>query len=123
MNRNGFYAFYGSLRRGMDNYERYKGALDYRFSTRLKGYKLYSMGQYPCVVKSSIDCSVLVEIFKITDPVLEEEIHEMEIEEGYFYEEVSIGSEYIGIYAFETHKNFNEVSEGDWVTFFGQRSK
>jgi gamma-glutamylcyclotransferase (GGCT)/AIG2-like uncharacterized protein YtfP len=107
----------------MDNYERYKEALDYQFSVRLNGYRLYSMGQYPCVVKSSADCSVLVEIFKIIDPVFEKEIHEMEIDEGYFYEEIIVDGKYIGIYAFEAHENFTEVPAGDWVTFFRQRSK
>jgi gamma-glutamylcyclotransferase (GGCT)/AIG2-like uncharacterized protein YtfP len=123
MNQKGLYAFYGSLRRGMDNYERYKKALDYQFSARLNGYRLYSMGQYPCVVKSSAEYPVLVEIFRVIDPFLEKEIYEMEIDEGYFYEEVIVNGKSIGIYVFETHENFTEIPEGDWVTFFGERSK
>jgi gamma-glutamylcyclotransferase (GGCT)/AIG2-like uncharacterized protein YtfP len=121
MNKSALYAFYGSLRRGMNNYERYKEALDYQFSARLNGYKLYSRGQYPCVVKSSTD-HVLVEIFKITDVSLEKEIHEMELQEGYLFEDVFINGMQVGIYFFKSSENFQEVLSGDWVTFFRQRS-
>jgi gamma-glutamylcyclotransferase (GGCT)/AIG2-like uncharacterized protein YtfP len=123
MNKNSLYAFYGSLRRGMSNYERYKEALNYKFSARLKGYKLYSMGQYPCIIKSPESHSVHVEIFKITNSTLEKQIHEMELEEGYAYKDIIIDGNEIGIYFFNSFENFREVPGGDWVTFFRQNSK
>jgi gamma-glutamylcyclotransferase (GGCT)/AIG2-like uncharacterized protein YtfP len=121
MNKSGLYAFYGSLRRGMDNYELYKEALDYQFSARLNGFKLYSRGHYPCVVRSPHG-NVLVEIFLITDPLVEKEIHEMELQEGYSFQDVFVNGKSVGIYFFESSENFQEVVGGDWVTFFRQRS-
>jgi len=120
MNKDSLYAFYGSLRKGMNNYELYKEAMDYLFSARLKGFKLYSRGQYPCVIKSGERDSVLVEVFKIIDPLFERKIHEMEMSEGYTYEEVMIDDQNIGIYVFEDVRNFQEVKSGDWVSFFRQ---
>jgi len=118
MNKDSLYAFYGSLRKGMDNYERYRDAMVYLYSIRLKDFKLYSRGLYPCVAKSTPENSVLVEVFRITDPQLEKEIHEMEMEEGYVYEEVLINDQRVGIYVFENIENFKEVESGDWVTFY-----
>ena len=118
MNKDSLYAFYGSLRKGMDNYERYRDAMVYLYSVRLKDFKLYSRGLYPCVAKSTPENSVLVEVFRITDPQLEKEIHEMEMEEGYVYEEVLINDQRVGIYVFENIENFKEVESGDWVTFY-----
>jgi gamma-glutamylcyclotransferase (GGCT)/AIG2-like uncharacterized protein YtfP len=118
MNKDSLYAFYGSLRKGMDNYERYRDAMVYLYSIRLKDFKLYSRGLYPCVAKSTHENSVLVEVFRITDPQLEKEIHEMELEEGYVYEEVLINDQLVGIYVFVNIENFTEVKSGDWVTFY-----
>jgi gamma-glutamylcyclotransferase (GGCT)/AIG2-like uncharacterized protein YtfP len=123
MNKDSLYAFYGSLRRGMNNYERYREAMDYLFSAHLNGFKLYSRGQYPCVIKSSSHDSVMVEIFKITDKDFEKQIHELEMSEGYLYEEISIDKKMVGIYIYENVENFQEVKGGDWVTFFGDRLK
>ncbi len=122
MNDNSLYAFYGSLRKGMENHERYQTALDYLFSARLSGFKLYSRGEYPCITRSNQSDSVVIEVFRVTDSVVEKEIHEMEIEDGYFYDEVLINEKKIGIYLFEDVKNFSEVNEGDWVAFFRQRT-
>ncbi len=122
MNNDSLYAFYGSLRRGMSNYERYKEALEYQFSARLKGFKLYSRGQYPCVSKSNTDDSVMVEIFRVNNRDIETQIHQLEMSEGYSYEEREIDGKKIGIYVYEDVANFQEVIEGDWVTFFRNRT-
>jgi len=121
MNKDSLYAFYGSLRRGMNNHERYKEALDYLFSARLKGFKLYSRGQYPCVSRSSNNNSVVMEVFRVTDRDFETRIHELEMSEGYVYEETIVGEKKVGIYVFENVENFQEVIDGDWVTFFRGR--
>ncbi len=123
MNKNSLYAFYGSLRKGMSNYELYKEAMVYLYSVHLKGFKLYSMGEYPCIVKSDTDKTIVAEVVKITNPVIEKEIHDMEIEEGYFYDEVTIQNDQVGIYLYKAIENFIEVKEGDWVTFFRQNKQ
>lgn len=120
MNKNSLYAFYGSLRKGMSNYELYKDAMIYLYSIHLKGFKLYSMGEYPCCTKSAAENIIVVEVFKITNPVIEKEIHDMEIEEGYFYDEVTIQNDRVGIYLYNGIENFIEVKGGDWVSFFRQ---
>jgi len=121
MNKDALYAFYGSLRSGMSNYERYKEALEYQFSARLKGFKLYSRGQYPCVIKSNSDDSVVVEVFRVINHDFEIQIHHLEMSEGYVYEETYIDEKKVGIYVYENVENFQEVIEGDWVTFFRNR--
>ncbi|HEY5823707.1 MAG TPA: gamma-glutamylcyclotransferase [Cyclobacteriaceae bacterium] len=121
MNKDSLYAFYGSLRRGMSNYERYKEALEYQFSARLTGFKLYSRGQYPCVIKSSSEDSVVVEVFRVINHDFEIQIHNLEMSEGYVYEEIWIDEKKVGIYVYDNIENFQEVIEGDWVTFFRNR--
>lgn len=121
MNKDSLYAFYGSLRRGMSNYELYKEALEYQFSARLKGFKLYSRGQYPCVIKSNVTDSVVVEVFQVINLDFEIQIHNLEMGEGYIYEEIGIDEKKVGMYVYENSENFQEVIEGDWVTFFRNR--
>jgi gamma-glutamylcyclotransferase (GGCT)/AIG2-like uncharacterized protein YtfP len=122
MNRNSLYAFYGSLRRGMNNYELHRDGMKYLYSVRLKGFKLYSRGQYPCVAKSNDESAVEAEVFHIIDAKIEKQIHDLEMSEGYFYDEVTIDNMQVGIYLYASVENFVEVKEGDWVTFFRQRA-
>jgi gamma-glutamylcyclotransferase (GGCT)/AIG2-like uncharacterized protein YtfP len=116
------FAFYGSLRRGMDNYDVYKDDLLYLYSTRLKGYKLYSRGQYPFAVKTGGKDAIVVEVFEIRNPPTAESIHRMELEEGYYRTEEMINNCRTTIYLFETGANYPEVPGGDWVIFFRQRA-
>jgi len=120
MNKSSLYAFYESLRKGMSNYDRYKEAMMYLYSIRLNGFKLYLMGEYLCITKSDTENSVVVGVFKIIH-LSWKEIHDMEIEEGYFYDEVTIQNERIGIYLYAAIENFIEVKEGDWVSFFREK--
>ena len=102
MNRSSTYAFYGSLRKGMSNYEQYKAGLEFLFEEQIRGYHLYQMEHYPYAVKTEhSDDVMLVEVFKITDPQIEKAIHDLEISVGYHYDEVEIRGKSIGIYIFE----------------------
>jgi len=121
MNDSNLYAFYGSLRRGMQNYDAYKEALRYRFSIRLRGYKMYALPHYPFVIRSDQEDSIVAEIFQITHASVARSIHELELSVGYFYEEVKIHEMNVGIYLFEQAENYPEVVGGDWVKFFGFR--
>src|SRR5690242_12504258 len=115
------FAFYGSLRRGMENYDVYKEDLRYLYSARLLGYKLYSRGQYPFAVKTGGDDAIVVEIFQITNNNTAADIHRMELEEGYYSTEEIINGKKTTIYLFNSGENYPEVPGGDWVTFFRQR--
>jgi len=122
MNVDSLYAFYGSLRRGMMYHEVYKNGMDYQFSARLHGFKLYALEEYPFAVKTGQPSdSIVVEVFKITDPKTEKSIYELELEVGYYYDEVTVNAIAAGIYLYESPGNYPEVKGGDWVKFFGFR--
>jgi len=119
MNSASHYAFYGSLRKGMKLYEQYKSGLDYRYSFWLSGFKLYSLGSYPCAVKADgLSNRILIEIIQISDPKIEIEIFDLEIEAGYYYEEILIHDIPTGIFLYQDAANYPFVRHGDWVKFF-----
>ncbi len=113
------FAFYGSLRRGMENYVLHKNHLKYLFSARIRGYSLYSRGEFPVAVRSSnTNDSIVVELFSIADRSTREMIHKLEMDEGYYFETITIDGIEAGIYLYETPENYQPVRSGDWVTFF-----
>ncbi|HEY5692500.1 MAG TPA: gamma-glutamylcyclotransferase family protein [Cyclobacteriaceae bacterium] len=115
------FAFYGSLRRGMDNYKDFKAALEFVGITRISGYDLYSLGTYPYALRSDDKTSTLViEIFKVKSPVARLAIHEMEVEAGYIFELIDIEDKKVGIYLFERPGDDPRVENGDWVSFYGK---
>jgi gamma-glutamylcyclotransferase (GGCT)/AIG2-like uncharacterized protein YtfP len=115
------YAFYGSLRRGMRLHNQFKSDLHYSHSAWLKGYDLYSLGNYPFAVKSS-DSShkILVEVTEILNVETEKSIHDIELEAGYYAEKILIGDNLVTIFLFEEAANYLRIDSGDWVIFFGQ---
>jgi gamma-glutamylcyclotransferase (GGCT)/AIG2-like uncharacterized protein YtfP len=120
MNSESIYAFYGSLRRGMSYYEEFKQGLNYQYSHWLKGYDLYSLGPYPFAVKTSNPTSkILVEVMKIEDPFIERRIFQIEMDAGYYFEDILIQDKKIGIFLYKSAANYPQVHHGDWVKFFG----
>jgi gamma-glutamylcyclotransferase (GGCT)/AIG2-like uncharacterized protein YtfP len=112
------FAFYGSLRRGMENHALHAAHLKYLFSARLSGYSLYSRGEFPVAVKSSATDSIVVEVFRVGDQSTREMIHKLEMDEGYYLEVIQISGVEAGIYMFREPGNYQHVTGGDWVTFF-----
>jgi len=113
------FAFYGSLRRGMENHTLHRDHLEYLFSARIRGYRLYSKGDFPVAVKSTAKSdSIVVEIFRIADRATREMIHKLEMDEGYFLETITIDNVEVNIYLVERPGNYPVVQSGDWVTFF-----
>jgi len=113
------FAFYGSLRRSMENHALHSEHLKYLFSARLRGYRLYSRGEFPIAVKSSLPGdSIVVEIFRIADRSTREMIHKLEMDEGYYFEKITVDEIEAGIYLFDNPGNYHYVDSGDWVTFF-----
>ena len=122
MNSNSLYAFYGSLRRGMMYYEVFKEGLQYQFSAKLPGFKLYALSEYPFAVKTGLPQDTIeIEVFKIIKPETERSIHNLEIEVGYYYDEVNVNAINAGISLYRHSGNYPEVKGGDWVKFFGLR--
>lgn len=122
MNTHNYYAFYGSLRRGMRLYKQFAGELNYHYSAWLNGYELYSLGNYPYAVKAAEQKSkILVEVFTISDVDVEREIQEIEKGAGYVLEQFEFGKGTLNIFLCEEPVANNlRVVSGDWVSFFRQ---
>ncbi len=115
------YAFYGSLRRGMRLHKQFKTTLRYSYSAWLKGYDLYSLGNYPIAVKSFDPAhQILVEVTRISDEETEKDIHQIEIDAGYYTEKIQIGDDEVIIFLHDEVANNLRIDSGDWVTFFRQ---
>jgi gamma-glutamylcyclotransferase (GGCT)/AIG2-like uncharacterized protein YtfP len=113
------FAFYGSLRRGMENHDLHGDHLKYLFSARLRGYRLYSRGEFPVAIKSASNAdSIVVELFSIVDRSTREMIHKLEMDEGYYLEKINVDGIDAAIYLYESPGKYKHVEGGDWVTFF-----
>ncbi len=108
----------------MHNYEHYKTQLEYIETTRISGYALFALEDYPYVVRSNKETDLLViEIFKIEDQNTREHIHRLELEAGYVFEWIDVEGKKVGIYLFERPTNNSRVESGDWVEFFGVKHR
>ena len=113
------YAFYGSLRRGLHNYEVFKPHLNYQFSIWLKGFQLYSFGDFPFAIKTeNNEDKILVEVFEIEKKEIEKQIDDLELGYGYHSESVLIDHRFVKIYLLKEPANYPLVSGGDWLKFF-----
>jgi gamma-glutamylcyclotransferase (GGCT)/AIG2-like uncharacterized protein YtfP len=113
------YAFYGSLRRGLHNYEQFSRFLNYRFSTWITGFQLYSLGDFPfALFTNNVNDRILIEVFEIQDLETQKEIDDLELNYGYHCETIVIDGEPVKIYVFKEKANYPPVSGGDWVKFF-----
>ncbi len=56
---------------------------------------------------------------QITDPIIEKEIFQIEMNADYYYTDIFIHSKPIGIFLYEKAANYPPVHHGDWVRFFG----
>ena len=120
MNAHSTYAFYGSLRRGMSNYRYYEKGLEFLYMDVIPGYRLYALEEYPYAVRTGNPKDLLtVEVFRVGDPAVERDIHTLELEVGYFYDEVVLRNQPVGIYLFEKAGTEPLVKGGDWIKFFG----
>lgn len=116
MNGYGRYAFYGTLRQGMEYNSLYGSGMTCLQSVSLNGYRLFSLGDYPYAVPSSAG-SIVADLYEV-DREIAATIHEMEIEAGYYYDEIIINSRTFGIYLFaEPGSGDVEIRSGDWVDY------
>lgn len=113
-----YFAFYGSLRRGMQNYLAFADELEYLHSAWLRGYKMYALQEYPCVVKAGPESKILVEIMRAKTAHCAAQIHQLELDTGYAFETISVAGQDAWLYYFVQPPNDRVVASGDWVTFF-----
>lgn len=120
MQQNHYYAFYGSLRRGMALHDQFQNDLHYQFSMWLTGYDLYALQSYPYAVRSNHPNSkIKVDIFTISIANVANEIDRIEMEAGYVRETILVEGMPTLIYLFSKTANHQKVISGDWVKFFG----
>lgn len=114
MNSHGRYAFYGTLRPGMELHQVYQPGMTHLEQALLEGYRLYSLGDYPYAVPSASG-RIAVDLYRL-EPDCAQEIHEMEIEAGYYYDEIIIDGLAFGIYLFDRARSGDpEIRSGDWA--------
>ncbi|MGC3948709.1 MAG: gamma-glutamylcyclotransferase family protein [Chryseolinea sp.] len=119
----GNYAFYGTLRIGMENHQVFAKTLVHLKTVTLNGYRMYSLGEYPYVIRTGLqkDC-IIVDLFRLTSDLTEQMIYEMEIDAGYVRSTVTIDGIKFGIYLFEKSMSDDEhVEGGDWVSHAGSQ--
>lgn len=121
MNKENLYAFYGSLRKGMYNYRAFSSNMDYLETVVVTGFKLFSLGAYPCAIKTgNEDDKLTVDLFKVTGED-EHRIDRMEKGASYKYDELEFNGKKFGIYVFPSDAlnrlSDRNVPEGDWVKF------
>ena len=104
---------------GMENYLLYEEHLKFLGKVHLDGFKMFSLKQYPYVIRSNdSNHKIVAELYKVIDVKTEQSIHEMELEEGYIFSEVAIADNKFGIYMFESHVcDSIEVFSGDWRSY------
>ena len=118
------YAFYGSFRMGMSNHDLYKDSIQFIQTNTAKGFELYSLGEYPYAIKSEdMNQIMVVEIYKITNKIVQSAIHVLEINAGYYRDKVNLEGLEAYIYLFKKRGNEIRVKSGDWVQFFRDNSK
>jgi Uncharacterized conserved protein len=124
------FAFYGSLRKPLYNYKRVlgpletDGGLEFEGTTVLTGFKMFSLGYYPFIVRTDLDTdTIIVELYKVNNEYAKHHIHMMEVGAGYEVVEVVLNDKTYGIYVYpgdaeEYEKHGTKVvTGGDWVEF------
>jgi gamma-glutamylcyclotransferase (GGCT)/AIG2-like uncharacterized protein YtfP len=113
------FAFYGSFRFGLSNHMAYASFLKYRFSAWIKGYEMYSFGDFPFAIRTDESADkILVEVFEIENAEVRMQIDQLEHGYGYHKETIVIEEQSVTIYLFNEKANYPKVNEGDWVKFF-----
>lgn len=112
-----FYAFYGTLRRGMENHLVFAETLVFLKTVDLTGYRMHSLVEYPYVVHTnSPGDHILVDLFRITSFETEQMIYGMEIDAGYILSTIDIDGNKFGIYVFAAEGPGDAyLPDGDWV--------
>jgi gamma-glutamylcyclotransferase (GGCT)/AIG2-like uncharacterized protein YtfP len=112
-------AFYGSLRKGCYNYNHFKTGLTERGQAELSGFQLFSLGAYPCIIRSDDPADkVVIDLFEANEETFQR-IHRMELGAGYNAEVVEVNGEDYTIYTFPQNQReylaTRRVNSGDWL--------
>lgn len=122
VNLPGRYAFYGSLRVGLENHIDFAHCLKYVGTAVIHGYRMYSMIDYPYAVKTdNMSETMVVELFEVADSEAEQMIYEMEADAGYILSNIVVDDTKFGVYLFEKADPAHAIVEhGDWRLYWEQ---
>lgn len=105
----------------MYNHTRF-GNFEFLFTEKLAGYKLYALERYPIAVKTNEPSdAIIIEVMRITNPKTENEIHQLELNAGYYYDEATVRGISVGIYLFHESNGHPLVAHGDWVKYISEK--
>lgn len=114
-------AVYGSLRKGEYNNKYFD--LKYVKTTKISGFKLYSLGSYPAITVGDENDSLTVDIMRCNKKTLDS-IDRMEFGAGYTEKEIVIDEISMKIYIMNkdlSHRYL--VKHGDWSKFLKEKVK
>lgn len=119
------FAFYGTLRGGQYNFNRFIKDSGKTFEGKevLKGYKMFSFGAFPFVVPTGNEEDVIVvELYEVPDELVCRSINMMELGAGYGVEEVTINDKVYWLYVYPNNweyskRGYPEIPGGDWVEY------
>lgn len=120
--------FYGSLRKGEYNYDRFLGyfgkeSMKYIQTVRVPNFKMYDLGAYPCVVRGDIEDFIVVDIVDVS-PDCYRSIYNMELGAGYSETSVNVEEHESSIFTYDNMgSRGTQVKNGDWVTYNYQKKK
>jgi len=113
------YLFYGTLRTGMSNYQHFKEDLVSIGMVTLRGFKLFSKKDYPyAIISDSRSDTIIAEKMKVRSITAQRAIYRLEMEAGYYYDELLIDSQKFGIFLYsQRNRNDPQIIDGDWVNY------
>lgn len=113
------YLFYGTLRTGMSNYQHFKDNLFSKGKIILKGFKLFAKKDYPyAIISDSRKDSIVAEKMDVRSITVQRAIYKLEINAGYYYDELLINNQKFGIFLFsQQNHNDPQIIDGDWVNY------
>lgn len=119
-------AFYGTLRKGEGNYNRFDldKAADFHGTTIVEGYTMMSLGGYPMIFPAAKTEKITVDLFTVNDERAAEGIKRMELGAGYKEEEIQVNGETYTLYVSRSgqpDKWMNPIPGGDWVKYNTER--
>ena len=123
-----YFFIYGSLRKGEYNHYIMEKCSELMGLTKIKGFKLISLGSYPAIIPTGDKKDLVVgEVFKINDFNIINRVDGMELGAGYkrTMQKVRLdGDKKIKVIFYEYKKSISEydlinsvVKSGDWVKF------
>jgi gamma-glutamylcyclotransferase (GGCT)/AIG2-like uncharacterized protein YtfP len=110
---------YGTLKPGHYNFDRFFNETNVKVGEEIKlpGFKMYSLGAYPCVVhtENNEDIITAVKLKNVKSNIFNS-INNMELGAGYVRKEIQLDNETYFIYVFRANNihNLKVVENGNW---------